>query len=96
MMIGIEADRNEVKNVCFNWRSICALVECIARTLTLFHLQGISDIELSPPSDDGERTLSFSTMYLTALAILQCRWACFPFQVIIYPSGLHAYTITSF
>ena len=43
-----------------------------------WNTEGITDIAIE--AAEGERTLSFSTVHLTALAILQCRWACFPFQ----------------
>ena len=41
--------------------------------------EGISEIQLEEKEGEG-RILSFLTMHLTAIAILQSRWSCFPFQ----------------
>jgi len=47
---------------------------------------GITDVSLE--SKDGERILSFSTLHLTTIAMLQSRWSCFPFQSwMLYPTG---------
>eukprot|EP00960_Hanusia_phi_P071592 767585-Hanusia_phi.AAC.3 len=48
--------------------------------------EGIADVLLE--AKEGLRVLSFSTLHLTTIAMLQSRWSCFPFQSwMLYPTG---------
>ena len=40
--------------------------------------------EISMENKEGQKILTFTSNRITALAILQSRWACFPYQVNVF------------